>query len=132
MTVDDRAAKRAAAKAHREALVEAANVDRGLAACLETREGRALLWWVLSETQFGHNPHTANALNTAFNCGKVDVGLRLIARIEQVDAAGFVRMQLERIENVNRTQPDAGAGTIARDDDPDRGADELGEWGRND
>lgn len=131
MTVDDRAAKRAVAKANREALLEAAKIDRGIAECLATREGRALLWWLLSETQFGHNPHTANALNTAFNCGRAEVGLRLIARIEQVDAAGFVRMQLEKIENVNRTEPDASAGTIARDDDSDR-ADELGEWGRTD
>lgn len=132
MTIDDRAAKRAVAKANREAILEAAHVDRGLEQCLASREGRAFLWWLLGEARGGGQPHTGNALNTAFNCGRIEVANVLLARIGHVDPAGFVRMQMEKIENVNRTEPNASAGTIARDDDPARNDDELGEWGRAD
>lgn len=132
MPLDDRGAKRAAAKANREAILEAAHVDRGLEQCLATREGRAFLWWLLGEARSGGQPHTGNALNTAFNCGRIEVANILLARIGHVEPAGFVRMQLEKIENVNRTQPDANAGTIERDADSSDGAEELGEWGRAD
>lgn len=127
MTIDDRAAKRAAETTRKAAILESAKINRGLEEILSSREGRTFLWWLLGEAGFGQQPHTANALNTAFNCGKLEVANYLLARIALVDPAGFVRMQAERIENVNSGNDDtASAGTIARDDDA-----ELGEWERD-
>lgn len=130
MTLDDRAAQKTASAAKRNALLESARINRGLEESLASKEGRAFLWWLLGIAGYGQQPHTGNALNTAFKCGGLEVANHLLLRIAEVDPAGFVRMQLERIENVNPADPDTNnAGTIASDIGPESA--ESGEWGRD-
>lgn len=106
-------------KANKAALLEAAKINAGLAAALETQHGRALLWWWLEHCGCFRDQHTSNALNTAYALGLRAGGLALLDRIALVDPAGFVRMQTERIENVYNSDPGStrSAGTVARDDD---------------
>jgi hypothetical protein len=95
------------------ALLEDAKIKAGVSATMDTAHGRAFLWWLLAECGVFHQSHSPNALNTAFACGKREVGLLLIERIGSVDPAGFVRMQMERIENVNAVDDGSrSAGTI--------------------
>lgn len=103
-----------ARKQRKAALLEAAKINAGFAAALENPSGRAMLWWILEQAGIFRQPHSANALNTAFACGKKEVGLFLIERLSSVDPAGFVRMQMERIDNVGSSDPGTrDAGTVA-------------------
>lgn len=112
-------------KANKAALLEAAKINAGLSAALSTPHGRAFLWWWLEHCGCFRDQHTSNALNTAYGLGLRAGGLALLERMTHVDPASFVRMQMERLENVNSIDDGtSSAGTIARDDDGDPGYDE--------
>lgn len=113
-----------ARKQRKAALLESARINAGVSAALATAHGRAFLWWLLEEAGCFHDQHTSNALNTAYGLGMRAGGLRLLERIALVEPAGFVRMQLERIENVNGTDDGtSSAGTITSEFS---GTDEFG------
>lgn len=117
-----------ARKQRKAALLESARINAGLSSALETPHGRAFLWWLLAECGIFAQPHSANALNTAFACGKKEIGLFVLDRITRVDPAGFVRMQAERIENVNSSDDGSStAGIVHRDDDSGNGESGFGE-----
>lgn len=121
-------------KQRKAALLEAAKINAGLSSALDTSHGRSFLWWMLEQTALFQQPHSGNALNTAFACGKKEIGLLLLERLTLVDPAGFARMQLERIQNVNSSDDgSASAGRVSSEfdgTDPgsflDRGGDEAG------
>lgn len=48
-----------------------------LQGALSMPEGREFLYWLLSITSLRANPYTRNALDTAFNCGQMNVGQRI-------------------------------------------------------
>lgn len=108
-------------KQDKAALLEAAKINAGFAQALDTQSGRAMLWWILEQCALFQQSHSGNALHTAFACGKKEIGLFLVGRIEAVDPAGFVRMQMEKIQNVNGSDHDGSnsAGIVHRDDDGD-------------
>ena len=89
---------RSAAKRRKADLLEAARVDSFISEMLSRREGRDFIWWLISVGGWGGQPHTSNALNTAFNCGALNVANQIVARLGHVNPAGFVRMQMERLD----------------------------------
>lgn len=72
--------------------------EAGLRETLATQQGRAFLRWIISCTGYGQNPFVPNALTMAFNAGMMQPGLDLVARIEQVDPAGLVRILKENYD----------------------------------
>lgn len=91
-------------------------IDKFLQAAMTTREGRDYVWWLLEISAINHNPHTANALNTAFNCGQMNVGQQVLAHLMSVAPEGYFNMLKEREEEkkdaertraeLERTDPD--------------------------
>lgn len=88
-------------------------IDKALSRLGQTDDGRKLLWWLLQIGGVGTQPFAANALNMSFNCGVLDVGNKILARIVTVDAAVYVRMMQENdsvyreLERRFTTDPDA-------------------------
>lgn len=107
-----------------------AQIDAAITALLDHRHGRRLLWWMLEIGGVGRQPFAANALHTAFNCGELNVGQRLLDRIIFVSPQGYVNMMKEnaderntRAESLERANADARAHTsdAGTDSEPDAG-----------
>lgn len=71
--------------------------DLGLRQLMRSPEGREFLWWLLQIGKVGLQPFTANALNTAFQCGELNVGNQILDRITETDPAVYVQMQVEHM-----------------------------------
>lgn len=88
--------------------------DAGISDAIASRNGRALLWWLLQISGVYSNPFRDNALRTAFNSGELNIGLQLQARIMEVNPDGFLAMMKEN-DNDHRTL----TGQSGNDDDSD-------------
>lgn len=62
---------------------------------LGTVEGRRIYWDLLKETGVFRNSFSANANQTAFNEGRRDVGLAILADVNKADSDAYPRMQRE-------------------------------------
>lgn len=50
---------------------------------MESESGRIFLWWLLRESKaIQYQPFSLDPHLTAFNCGQMDVGARILAEIE--------------------------------------------------
>jgi hypothetical protein len=107
---DDKEARKALREQDKLAQLHEAQITKAIAACAATREGRLFLWWLLSIGQVGQQPFTANALNTAFNCGELNVGNQILARLIDVDPAIYVRMQQENLNDGRTAQREPSGG----------------------
>lgn len=103
-------------EAERKSALREALINRAIAEIADTDYGRKFLWWLLEIGQVNQQPFVSNALNTAFNCGELNVGNKILAKITEVDPAIYVRMQVEHL-NDNRT--DNSARNTASVDDAD-------------
>jgi len=97
-------------------------IDSAISQAIENAEGRKFLWWLLEIGRVGLQPYAANALNTAFNCGEMNVGQRILDRIISVSPEGYLQMMREN--NDERKERDA---LLQLDRTVDDQADELGE-----
>lgn len=70
----------------------------GLRKLAESYEGRTFLWWLLGEAGVFSNPFTQNALHTAFNCGNMNFGQRLLARLVEEQPNLYLKMMQENAE----------------------------------
>lgn len=70
-------------------------IDSAVSKAIEDAEGRKFLWWLLEIGRVGLQPYANNALNTAFNCGEMNVGQRILDRIISVSPEGYLRMMQE-------------------------------------
>lgn len=61
-------------------------------------EGRKFLWWLLEIGKIGNQPYAGNALNTAFACGELNVGQRILDRIISVSPEGYLIMMKENAD----------------------------------
>lgn len=76
-----------------------ANVQRSAMQRLTgTREGRRLLWGLLDDAGYHANPFTGNALTTANNCGRLEMGHELMKRILAADPTAYIKMQEENLQ----------------------------------
>lgn len=81
-----------------------AQIDSAIDALLQHGHGRRLLWWLLQIGRVGGQPYTGNALNTAFSCGELNVGQKILDRIISVSPEGYLTMMKEQAdERTNRT-----------------------------
>jgi len=69
--------------------------DKALNALLSTYEGRRLFWWMLEEAGIGGQPFTPDPHTTAFRCGELNVGNKILSRLFEVYPEAYVTMQKE-------------------------------------
>lgn len=87
-------------------------IDGAINALFEHRNGRRLLWWLLTIGRVGTQPYAGNALNTAFSCGELNVGQQILDRMIAVSPDGYVNTMKE---NVNERSERDTAINAARD-----------------
>jgi hypothetical protein len=94
-------------------------IDSAISALLQHAHGKKFLWWLLEIGRVGGQPFTANSLHTAFNCGELNVGQRILDRLISVSPEGYVDMMKEN-ENGRRIRDNAlaSARDAARADRP--------------
>ena len=95
-------------------------IESAISKFIEDEQGRKFLWWLLEIGRIGMQPYTSNALNTAFNCGELNIGQRILERIITVSPDGYLLMMKEN-ERERRERDAEISRTL---DDP---TDELGE-----
>lgn len=99
------------------------HVDSAVSKALADQEGRKFLWWLLEIGRIGTTPYSGNALNTAFNCGELNVGQRILDRIISVSPDGYLLMmkesQREMDERSKQLSIDEADGTGAEDGEVD-------------
>jgi hypothetical protein len=76
-------------------------IDSALSKVMADPEGRKFLWWLLEIGRIGMQPFSGNALNTAFTCGELNVGQKILDRIITVSAEGYVLMMKESQSEFN-------------------------------
>lgn len=80
------------------------DIDDAVKSMLQHALGRKLLWWLLQIGRVGAQPFVQDPLITAFNCGELNIGQQVLARLISVDPQGYVTMQTEHAnEHVQRT-----------------------------
>lgn len=88
-------------------------------------QGRKFLWWLLEIGKIGMQPYAGNALNTAFACGELNVGQRILDRIISVSPEGYLTMmkenENERKERDALLDQERGAVDTEADDDGEDG-----------
>ena len=72
-----------------------AEIDHGLAATFETYQGRRFIWWILSQAGLYQDAFTQNALVTARNCGRQELGRELLGRVLKIDPDAYIKMMKE-------------------------------------
>lgn len=108
---EDRDAEKALKKQRQAARLKGERIDAAVGALLQHRDGREFLWWLLEIGRYGQNTFATNALNMSFACGEANVGLRVWAKICEVNPDGFLAMmkeqQDERHPQRDSDEPDA-------------------------
>lgn len=94
-------------------------IDAAVAALLQHEHGRRLLWWLLEQGKVGQQPFTGNALTTAFGCGELNVGQRILDRVTSVSPEGYVELMKE-MASVRKQRDDELE--LARGNNDDGGA----------
>lgn len=85
-------------------------VDAAISALFQHEHGRRLLWWLLELGKVGQQPFSTDPNRTAFSCGELNVGQRILDRLLNVSADGYVMMLKERSDE-RRTRDEQLAGT---------------------
>ena len=73
-------------------------LDLALRRVLDTREGRAVVRWLISESGFERSSFNTNALQMAYLEGRRSIGLMLSSRAKRVSIDAFKLMQEEADE----------------------------------
>jgi hypothetical protein len=94
-------------------------IDGFIARMMDDIEGREFAWWLLQEGKVQMQPFTSNALTTAFQCGELNVGQKILARITEVSPAFYVQMQQEQLNGYNAAV--SGGSPADGNDEPDGG-----------
>lgn len=96
-------------------------ITAAIEALLQHAHGRKFLWWLLEIGGIGGQPFSGNALTTSFNCGQLNVGNQVQARILEVSPEGFITMMKEQAnERSERSAAIDGASAGSdRDADPE-------------
>lgn len=98
-------------------------IKQAVEALLQLSNGRKFLWWLLEIGRIGSQPYSGNALNTAFSCGELNVGQKVLDRIIATSPDGYVIMMKEQAD-VNRERSNAIANARAEySEHPGDGAD---------
>ena len=82
-------------EAREEERIRRQKLANSLKAVLATRDGRVILWQLLSDTGIYRSSFDRDIAVMAFNEGQRNIGLRLLDRIMSVDADAYKLMQDE-------------------------------------
>jgi hypothetical protein len=99
------------------------DLDSAISTLLSAPAGHKFLWWLLSIGEVGGQPFSPDAGVTAFNCGKLNVGNQIMARLMEASPDGYTEMQKEMLNA--RTSRDAELNAASDRDAASSGA---GEW----
>lgn len=104
-------------------------VEDAITALMEHRDGRKFILWLLRIGGVGLQPYTGNALQTAFNCGTLNVGNQVLEQVTRLSPEKYVLTMKENADE--RASRDAelgncrdaarGRGGSAEFDYPERG-----------
>lgn len=72
--------------------------ESGFKKMLGDPEMREALWWLLQVSHVNQQPFGTDPYQTAFACGELNVGNRLLARIIETEPTAYITMQLEQAE----------------------------------
>jgi hypothetical protein len=126
---DDRLSIKEERKRQEWARRDQADLDAAVLAMLQSRETRRYLWWLLQiGNAIGENPFRSNAMLTAFGCGAMDVGNRIMKHLLDVSGDGFIKVLKEHDDE--RKQRELELSTIRDDADPGRRY--QPDWGNDD
>lgn len=71
-------------------------LKRAVAAMMLHRDTRKLLGWLLAEGKaIGHQPFAGDALITAFNCGEMQMGNRVLELVVETNPASLTSLLME-------------------------------------
>ncbi len=80
-----------------------ADLTSAITALLSAPNGRRFLWWLLAVGKIGNQPFSPDPYVAAFNCGALDVGNQIMARLMETDPDNYTAMQKEMLnERRNR------------------------------
>lgn len=74
-------------------------IDDAIKGLLEEVRGRKFLWWLLKVGKVNSQPFAIDSNVMAYQCGELNVGNTILARIVEVDPSGFMRLQQENYQN---------------------------------
>lgn len=98
-------------------------INRAVDALLTVPDGREFLWWLLTISRFGVQPHVVGAPDaTSFACGEVNIGLQLFARMMEVNpdrSITLIKEQQYDRSNARRTRNADADGADRDADDSD-------------
>jgi len=105
--LDDRSEKQWQRKVRNREKQRQMRLDDFVRAAMQHQSGREYFWHLLEISGLNRNPHTANALNTAFQCGEMNIGQQVQAHIVKVAPKDFLNMLSEKEEErLNGGRPD--------------------------
>lgn len=92
-------------------------LDNCVGALMKHAEGRRYLYWLLEtgNALFNSQLFTGNALTTAFECGRQDVGKQILAHLLEIAPDGFLTMLKER-ENERKSRNESASQPTASDE----------------
>jgi len=85
------------------------DLDEFLRQMLSLRQGRKYFWGLLASCGIGHNPYRPDVTATAFACGEMNVGQRILADIIRVAPERYVEMMGEQNDRRNLDSGSDGA-----------------------
>ncbi len=87
------------------AKIDDQRIDRAFMQLLDNPEGQQFVWWLLQIGRVGNQPFTSDPAITAFNCGELNVGNQILARLISVSPQGYVNLQtIRKAEDDRRTE----------------------------
>jgi len=77
---------------------DAEAVHNGFAQMLGTLEGRRALWWIFEQCNPLQSAFSEDDRKTNFLLGEKNVGLKLLARLEEVDPGAWLKLRVDQLE----------------------------------
>lgn len=125
---DDKQAQKLQKELAKYAALDDAEIDEICRFLLADQKGQKFIWWLLQIGKYGVQPFSTDRAITDFQCGELNVGQQILARLIDVNPLGFAQMQLNRKNEDDRRN--ASARSIASGDDlysrPDDDSDDTG------
>lgn len=117
MTERNRAKNKLAARHRKE---DEKAQETALKLLLNSFEGRRFLWAMLEDASVFRSTFAQNALETAFNAGQHNAGLKLLNQLMKTEPGAFTRL-IEENQNVQRRRNADYAKLTSADDADDPG-----------
>lgn len=85
-----------------KAQLEQERLDEELRKVLSLYEGRSFIWWMLEQAGIYRTTFNESASLGAFQEGMRQLGLQLLARLDEVDPNAYAQMRLEALKRKER------------------------------